>query len=890
MNLGRWPTFPGRLRGALDPSRAVATVILLAVIALRVWEPGFVEVAQLRGFDFLQQRFPRSEPAVRQVAIVDIDDASLAAHGQWPWPRSLLAELIAKLDGYNVKAIGFDMLFAEPDRLSPPRVAETISGLDSAARQALASQPDNDRLMADAIRQTRLALGQAAQSHAIDAPSLAPQPTPVIMRGTDARPFLFHLAALVRNVPVLESAAKGHGLFTILPELDGVVRRVPVALVVGGTTYPALVPEILRVAAGRSASVLQSDAGGVLSMRAGDTVIPTDERGRMWVRYAPHSPGLYVSAKDILNGTVPPQRLANRYVLIGTSAVGLLDTRSTPLDALIPGVEIHAQMLETILDGTYFQRPNWVVLPEVMLMVLLGVTMITLVPRAGAQRTFLILTMLAAIIGGGTIYAFVFNHFMLDGTMALATAGILYTVLAYMNYSREEAERRKIRGVFGRYLAPAVVEELTRHPEKATLGGEVRAMSYLFGDIRGFTAISEQLKSNPRALTRLVNRLMTPMTEAVLDHGGTVDKYIGDCIMAFWNAPFDDPRHETHACDAALTMLERLAELNAELRAEADTSGKAGVARVASSDEYRRAKEILETGGGDSFIEAAALLLSEAERGFAPAQYSLAKAYRDGIGVPRDPAAAVRWFRAAAEQGHGSAQERLGMRYARGEGVERDLGEAVVWLSLAARQGVVSADAALHELYGEMPAAAVAHAEARALALEPQIAERQVFQLEIGIGINSGECIVGNMGSMDRLTYTVLGDSVNLAARLQALTKDYGVPILIGESTASRIEGFALLELDLIAVRGRRAPSRVFGLLGGRGVLENAEFQALHERHGAMLAAYRRQEWARAFQLIAECRTLWRGLDELYDLYAARIEHLKSAPPGTAWRAAARSG
>jgi len=885
MRLETWATVARAARRLIGRGRLVGFVILLAALALRAADPSPVQVLQMRGFDLLQQLFPRV-PKQQPVSIVDIDEESLGAIGQWPWPRTTLADLVERLTRLGAVVIGFDVLFVEPDRLSPDRIAELLPRLSPEFRQALKEQPSNDAVMAEVLRHSRVVLSASSITRVIaDEQARSTLKIPVAKIGGDPLAYLPIYPGMIRNVPVLEAAATGHGMVTIEPEIDGIVRRVPLLIAVRREIYPTLVVEMLRVATGGNAFAVKSNRAGIESVVVGGVAIPTDGNGEVWVHYAPHRSDMYVSAKDVLQGTVDPARIQGRLVLVGTSAIGLQDLKATPIQAALPGVEIHAQLLETILSGSYLTRPNWSMGAELFLILAVGLIMIAFVPMAGARLSLLVLLLAGGGIAAGTWYLYIFRAFMIDGAMPVITAALLYTVLVYTNYSREEAQRRQIRGAFSQYLSPTLVEQLASDPGKLVLGGEVRNMSFMFCDIRGFTTISEQFKADPASLTRLINRFMTPMTEAIMAKGGTIDKYIGDCIMAFWNAPLTDPEHPANACAAALEMMRELDRLNIELRTEAAAASGESSLPSDEAAEYMLAKQFSEGIGLDRDDRKAFELFSrQAELGFANAQYNLGKAFRDGAGVERNLGESARWFLAAAKQGNAKAQERIATRYLRGEGVALDRIEGLAWMLLASRQGLASADDSRMALLAEMSPGDVAHAERRADALRPRISKRLFFQLEIGIGINTGECIVGNMGSMQRFDYSVLGDAVNLAARLETQSKNYGVGIIIGEETKARAGNFATIELDLIMVKGKREAARVFALLGDATVADSAEFKTLQAVHGQMLAAYRAQRWAEARRLIGECLQLQHRLDDYYDLYRGRVDHYESNPPGPEWR------
>jgi adenylate cyclase len=710
--------------------RIVGLLLLAGLLALRIWDPGPIEALRQRSFDIYQLMHPR---AARQdlVTIVDIDETSLRALGQWPWPRTVMAEMVAKIVDRGATVIGFDVLFPEPDRSSPEVAAETFRGLDDGIRERLRRLPGNDAVFADAIRTSKVVLGQSGYRVSGAAPIERPTiQTGIAVIGSDPRPFLVDFPHLLRNLPILDEAAQGQGIFSIIPEQDGIVRRVPVVAVADGTVVPSLSLEMLRVATGSGAILIKTDASGVRSVGVDDLEIPTDGKGRVWIHFSSLNPGRYVSAIDLLQGRVPADRLAGKMVLIGTSAAGLLDLKVTPVHPALPGVELHAQLLESALTGSTLSRPTYTASLEIVLATLLSLTLITLVPKVNAGTLFVLGGATAAVTLGVSWYCFSFLDLLIDYTFPLISSLLVYAVLVFTNYVTVSADRYRIRSAFSQYLSPDLVEQLAQSPEKLTLGGEQRVLTVLFSDVRGFTAISELYKNDPQGLTTLINRLFTPLTKDIMERRGTIDKYMGDAIMAFWNAPLADPSHEVNACEAACRMLDSLEALNEQRQRQADD-------------------------------------------------------------------------------------------------------------------------------------------------------DQPVPPLRIGIGLNTGLCAVGNFGSDLHFNYSVLGDTVNLASRLEGMTKHYGVPIIIGERTAQAVMSrFAVLEIDHLQVRGKRELERIFTVLGRADVVSSHDFAELNERNGAMLTAYRCQEWSQALEMILLCRELGKkfGLDEYYELYIQRIRHLFETP------------
>ena len=486
---------------------SVALVLIAVFILVRYWDPPPVEVARLKSFDFYQQAHPRQlPPGPIPVKIIDIDEESLAELGQWPWPRTLLAKLVTKLTEARVAAIGFDVVFAEPDRSSPDSLIETVEGIDESTRELIAGLPRNDMVFAEAVKRSPTVLGQSTTTRVspIQRETKAVK-TAVAEIGGDPRPKLFDFLGITRNIAELEAVAKGLGMFTLKPEIDGVVRRVPMFVKVEDKLYPSLTLEMLRVATGKNAVAIKSNAAGIDSVVAKPFVIPTDSYGRTWVHYAPHSRDRYISAKDILDGSFDAARLRGHFILVGTSAVGLLDIKATPVDDAMPGVEVHAQLLETVFTQSHLDRPNIALTLELALIIGMSVLLVILVPLVGAIWSLLVGFGVTVVLLGGSWYLYTEENIMLDAIFPAAAGFVLYSVLTYMNYVREEAQRRQVRTAFAHYMSPALVEELARDPDRLTLGGEMRDMTMLFCDIRGFTAISEQYKSDPEGLTTLIN-------------------------------------------------------------------------------------------------------------------------------------------------------------------------------------------------------------------------------------------------------------------------------------------------------------------------------------------------------------------------------------------------
>jgi adenylate cyclase len=719
-------------------ARLVCLGLLVGLAALRIADLPAIEELRVRTFDTFQLIDPRVKTA-RPVTIVDIDEPSLAKFGQWPWPRTRIADMVANLTRLGAVVIAFDVIFSEPDRLNPDAAADTFRNLDEATRDKLRSLPSNDQVFADTMRRSRVVLGESGLPYIVSELDQTLPVTGLAMLGEDPQRFMFNFPGLLRNTPVLERAAGGRGLLTINPERDGIIRRVPMIMQAQGATMPSLTFEILRVVTGTDTIFIKSDKAGIKSIGVKGLELPTDRNGQIWVHFAPYDPSLYVSAADVLEGRVAPEKIARKLVLIGTSAVGLNDIKTTPISPAMPGVEIHAQVIEAALTKKLLSQPPYAALLEFGAALLLGILVIVFAPGFGPITLVAVGGLFATVLVGTSWYFYSQHRELIDFTYPLLSTTSIYLTLIFSSFVREQAQRRQIRSAFGQYLSPALVEQLAQSPEKLVLGGEEREMTIMFSDVRGFTTISESYKHDPQGLTTLMNRFLTPLTNAILARKGTIDKYMGDAIMAFWNAPLDDKEHQLNACEAALDMLTRIEELNEVRRLEA--------------------KE-----GGHPYIP-----------------------------------------------------------------------------------------------------------------------------INVGVGLNTGTCVVGNMGSDLRFDYSVLGDSVNLASRLEGQSKEYGFPIIVGSKTALAVKDkFAILELDFIMVKGKKEPEVIYAIAGRADTAHSGRFQRLRNLTIEMLACYRSRDWEGALAAIQRGRLTddANALESLYDLYETRIRNYQKNPPPPDWNGA----
>src|ERR1700760_1378179 len=363
-------------------ARLGCLAILVAFVALRIADPAPIEELRIRTFDGFQRLAPRVKTA-RPVTIVDIDEKSLEKLGQWPWPRTRIADILTNLSQLGAVAIAFDIVFAEPDRLNPDSLADSMRYIDEVTRTRLRALPSNDQILSDAIKRSRVVLGETGLAEVNPKFDKALPVTGVAMLGGEPQPFMFDYAGLLRNVSVLETAAAGRGLFTIKTERDGIVRRVPMMMRAQGLMLPSLSFEILRVVTGTPTIIVKSEAAGIKSVGVRGFEVPTDRNAQLWVHFAHHDPSIYVSAADVLDGSIPVDKVDHKLILIGTSAVGLNDIKTTPVSSAMPGVEIHAQVLESALTKSLLSRPTSIIVVELLAAIVLGILVIIFAPMFG---------------------------------------------------------------------------------------------------------------------------------------------------------------------------------------------------------------------------------------------------------------------------------------------------------------------------------------------------------------------------------------------------------------------------------------------------------------------------------------------------------------------------
>ena len=598
----------------------IVTVLLL--VSIQIQDPTITEILRLKQFDLLQQT---DKPVMsKDVAIVEIDEASIEKYGQWPWKRTVLADLIVSLRLSGAHVIVLPILFSEEDRLAGDEdLAYTIKDNGVVIAQVGSNQ----------VNKNGVERGVAKIGNPI--------------------PYLFEWKGMLGPIKELGKSADGVGVINSVPEIDGVVRRLPLLMRVGEEVYPSVALEVIRVAVRDPCYQVKANEGGIVAMRVpGFKTIKTDQNGRIWLRWNKEFQTVSASQEDFndLNGKV---------VIIGTTAEGIGGVVASPTGEQYSHQAI-ATSLQTVLDGENIQRPYWAKLAEIGVSAFLGLLLIVLV-----RFTYYTVVGLSIV---GLVYGIVYSVqylwaeylYLMDATMPIVVIILVGMHALFNRFILEFKLKQQIKKQFEHYLAPAMVQKLQKNPDLLKLGGETRNMTFLFCDIRGFTPISEKYKGNPEGLTKLINRFLTKMTDVIISHGGTIDKFMGDCIMAFWNAPLDVDNHAELAVQSAKVMMDELKMLNMQLKVE------------------------------------------------------------------------------------------------------------------------------------ELP------------------------EIKIGIGINTGEALVGNMGSDQRFDYSVIGDDVNLASRLESSSKTLGHTLVIGQKTVDAIGQGEFLYIDKINVKGKTEEIKVYTTVAKR--------------------------------------------------------------------------
>ncbi len=628
-------------------------VIIVAIVLLgvRVNNNDTVKTLRYKTWDYFQTIHSRQDVS-DLITIVDIGEKDIAKYGQWPWPRHIMAMLHAKLGDAGAVVINYNILFAEPDRMGSTQYLNSFPMSDETRELLQKNLVDTDKVFAMVLKESGNTILMMSVKNNAD--NVLPSTTQIIKKG-DVEPWLWNYAGIVPPLTELTVGVAGSGVNVTAPEPDSVVRKMPILITVGNKIYPSMLIENVRVINKSSRIKVVAKEHGIdeilVKKNAG---IPVNHNAEMYINYADPKKYNHVSADYVLSSEFDANTVKGKIVVVGLDAAGLSVLKYTPF-GLTTDQEITAQALDTLLTGKYLTRLPQADTYEILFMGLLGLLMIIVIPRTSVLLSVPLLIFVLGGISYASFLAYTNKGFLIDPSFAVLYIFLIWSHSTYNNFATQSRLRKQIKKQFEHYLDPGMVKKLQKNPSLLKLGGETKTMTFMFSDIRGFTPISEKYKGNPEGLTRLINRFLTSMTDIIIKNGGTIDKFMGDCIMAFWNAPLDNDKHREMAVKSAMEMQIELALLNVQLVAE---------------------------------------------------------------GLP---------------------------------------------------------------------------------------------QINIGIGINTGEALVGNMGSRQRFDYSVIGDAVNLASRLESSSKTLGKTLVIGEDTRHTIETMYPFEyIDSITVKGKSESIKVY--------------------------------------------------------------------------------
>ena len=673
------------------------------------------------------------------IVIIDIDEKSLKALGQWPWSRDKIATILDNLRDLGVALIGLDVVFAEADNSSPHKVLATL-GLPHK------DVPNYDAIFAQIIAETPTVVGYV---FALMPDSIAPEGHPksaaiIIEQNRPTHSSLIKPYRAILNIPEVQKQAYSSGYFNTIPDSDGIVRSIPLVMEYDGVLYPSLSLEMARIALGEKKIRIVYDESGLRHIEMGEHLIPTDFFGRLMVNYrgSQHSYE-YISAIDIYNNTVDALHVKDKIALIGTSAVGLLDLRSTPFDSVYAGVEVHANAIDNILHQEFIAKPIWTRGVDLLSIVLLCFITFAILLLPSAFFSFLALIALNLIIVLTHYYSMIYQGILFNTILPLSAINLLFIIGQAINYFLEIKQKELIKHKFASKVSPAVMNNILAS-EDDILQGVEKEITIFFSDVRGFTAISEAA-GDAKSLIHLMNAYMDPMSQIIIRSGGTVDKFIGDAIMAYWNAPLSMEDHADKAVGAALEQLHHLASLNAKLKANPEFTPIA--------------------------------LMAEAQK------------------IPI---------------------------------------------------------------------------------------------IDVGIGINTGVAIVGEMGTSSRSDYTVIGDAINLGSRLESLCKYYHSHLTISHFTKARLKGAYLFRfLDLVTVKGKHEPIEVWQIhdfdAPQTEPLYEGSYEALQEElklHHEAIALYKEARFAEALARFEALQIRENKTNHaIYGIYVERCAHYIAFPP-----------
>ena len=623
----------------------------IVLTGLRIDNSDTVKTLRYKTWDKFQTINPR-EVVSDSVTVINITEDDLKTYGQWPWPRHVMAMLHAKIADAGAVLVNYNILFAEADRMSGVEYLKSMPMNNELREQLGKTLLDTDAVFSTVLRESKRAvlMMSVKNESGVELPST----TQIIEKG-NVKPWLYEYGGIVSPHPKVSAGASGMGVNVTSPEPDAVVRKMPVLIRINGKIYPSMILENVRMLNNSKRIKVIAKEHGIdevlVSKKAG---IPVNHNAEMYINYADPSNYVQMSATDMLTDNFNENKIKNRIVVVGLDAAGLSVLKYTP-HGLTTDQNISAQALDTLLTGKYLLRTPQADTYEIVFLALLLLLLILVLPRTSVLLAVPLLLFVEVGVAYAAFMAYANKGFLVDPSWIMLSVFLIWSHSTYNNFATQSRLRKQIKKQFEHYLDPGMVKKLQKDPSLLKLGGETKSMTFLFSDIRGFTPISEKYKGNPEGLTKLIHRFLTRMTDVIIANGGTIDKFMGDCIMAFWNAPIENKKHREMAIKSAIEMQVALKELNTKLVAE---------------------------------------------------------------GLP---------------------------------------------------------------------------------------------QINIGIGINTGEALVGNMGSEQRFDYSVIGDAVNLASRLESSSKTLGKTLVIGEDTRRTIEtNFAFEYIDSITVKGKTEEIKVY--------------------------------------------------------------------------------
>ena len=541
-------------------------VIIVAIVLLgvRVNNNDTVKTLRYKTWDYFQTIHPRQDVS-DFVTIVDIGEKDIAKYGQWPWPRHIMAMLHAKLGDAGAVVINYNILFAEPDRMGSTQYLNSFPMSDETRELLQKNLVDTDRVFAEVIKASGNTILMMSVKNNVD--NVLPSTTQIIKKG-NVEQWLWNYAGIVPPLTELTVGVAGSGVNVTAPEPDSVVRKMPILITVGNKIYPSMLIENVRIINKSSRIKVVAKEHGIdeilVKKNAG---IPVNHNAEMYINYADPKKYNHVSADYVLSSEFDANTVKGKIVVVGLDAAGLSVLKYTPF-GLTTDQEITAQALDTLLTGKYLFRHSQADTYEILFMGLLGLLMIILIPRVSVLFSIPLLVFVLGGISYASYMAYANKGFLIDPSFAVIYIFLIWSHSTYNNFATQSRLRKQIKKQFEHYLDPGMVKKLQKNPSLLKLGGETKTMTFMFSDIRGFTPISEKYKGNPEGLTKLINRFLTSMTDIIIKNGGTIDKFMGDCIMAFWNAPLDNDKHREMAVKSAIEMQEELLKLNMNLSLE----------------------------------------------------------------------------------------------------------------------------------------------------------------------------------------------------------------------------------------------------------------------------------------------------------------------------------